>query len=517
MQNLIWISITIKKLSFGIVFLSLLFGCSPAQKHLNNTTKDSVFLEREIHITDSALFFDGKKLGHVRKSLNIKNDPAGKYDYQYGPSIVPHGDAIKVYKHYVFMTWYRGGKYDRHMMLSRLNLKTGKLQHITFPHQHSGLVGRWWIGETHNTIAVGISPKDETIHLVFDLHAYNRHSDTGGNGSFDKDYFRYAYSINGAASVEDSEFNLDLFVKDTSSHSTGENDFNHLSMTGAEDHAAHSKLTYPKFFLNDQGDLFFYIRQGTSHDGKGIFNHYKGNGIWHPFKSINKLNIKENGYAYNWSNYGRMKFANGKLGFAFQRRLNNKEDRYRYQNGVYFMYSDDPVGQSLWKNYKGEPITLPLIEAAPALVTEPGDWVTTQKKDQVRITGGFDWTITERGDVHIISRVKDAENKKTVNLHHYKPAGQDTFITTDQFVGANDIYTSGDKIYIIGLEAGQPYIESAKGGTNQFKRVYHGKKRAANFKKGVVNIADGKLYYYLLAEGNGDERTTYLQVIDLAH
>ncbi|WP_016956545.1 BNR-4 repeat-containing protein [Catenovulum agarivorans] len=480
------------------------------------SAKAAIELKQEIKITDSALFFDGKKMGNVHKSLDTVNDPNGKYNYQYGPAIAPHGDAIKTYKHYVFMTWYRGGKYDRHMMLSRLNLKTGQLKHIEFPHQHSGLVGRWWIGETHNTIAVGISPKDESIHLVFDLHAYNRHSDAGGYDDFSKDYFRYAYSLDGAAAVADHEFTLDLFVKDISAHSEGTNDYNHLSMTGDEDHDAHAKLTYPKFFLNGQGDLFFYIRQGTSHDGKGIFTSYKGNGLWRDFQSINKLNVKENGQQYNWSNYGNMKFANGKLGFAFQRRLNNKEDRYRYQNGVYFMYSDDPLGQTAWKSHKGQPIQLPLIDAAPAFVFEPGDLVKTQAKNQVVITGSFDWTITDRGDTHIISRVRDKENNADLYLHHYKPADHAEFITSSDFVGAENIYTSGDSIYIIGLENGQPYIEQATGGTNNFIRVYQGKKQATDFTKGVVYIADGKLYYYLLAEGEGDKRTTYLQVINLA-
>jgi len=82
-------------------------------------------------------------------------------------------------------------------------------------------------------------------------------------------------------------------------------------------------------------------------------------------------------------------------------------------------------------------------------------------------------------------------------------------------VGASKIYTSGDNIYIIGLENGQPFIERAEGGTNDFTRVYQGNQQAAKFTKGIVNITDGKLYYYLLAEGQGDKRTTYLQVIDL--
>jgi|TARA_Y100000296_G_scaffold84480_2_gene117924 hypothetical protein len=499
----------------SIISISLILqGCLSTSED-KSAPSQTPFLENEIKITDSALFFDGKKMGNVHKSLDSVNNQEGGYNYQYGSAISPHGDAIKTYKHYVFMTWYKGGKYDRHMMLSRLNLKNGQLKHIEFPHRHTGLVGRWWIGETHNTIAVGISPRDESIHLVFDVHAYSKHSDTGGNGSFEKDYFRYSYSVPGAASVQDDAFSLDLFVKDASVHSEGDSDYNHISMTGEENHAAFSKLTYPKFFQNGQGDLFFYIRQGTSHDGKGIFNRYIGNGIWSPFKSINKLNVKEDGLPYTWSNYGNMKFANNTLGFAFQRRLNNKEDKFRYQNGVYFMYSDNPLGLSDWKNYKGEPIQLPLIDASPALVVETGDWVKTQKKDSVYIVGGFDWTITDNGDVHIISRVQDKENKTVVNLHHYKPVGSKEFITSEDFVGANNIYTSGDNVYIIGLENGQPYIEQAKGGTNAFTRVYSGTKRSANFSKGVVHISEGKLYFYLLAEGSGDRRTTYLQVINL--
>lgn len=499
----------------GLCITTLLLLACSAEYETPAETQQTFFPDHEIKIADKALFFDGKRIDAVRTALQTKNDPEGQYDYKFGPALVPHGDAIKTYKHYVFMTWYEGGKNNRHMMLSRLNLKTGGLRHIKFPHQHTGFIGRWWIGETHNTIAVGISPKDETIHLVFDLHAYRRDSDTGGYDNFEKDYFRYAYSLDGAAAVSDEDFNLDLFVKDVSAHSEGPDDYNHLSMSGEEDHAAFSQLTYPKFFQNDQGDLFLYIRQGGSKNGKGVFNAYREQGKWSGFKSINKLKVTDDGEAFNWSNYGKMKFANGKLGFAFQRRLNNQDDRYLYQNGIYFLYTDDPTGQSQWKTYQDKLIDLPLIDATPALVAEPGDWVSTQEKNSVVITGGFDWTITEDDDVHIISRVKDTANNKTVNLHYYKPAGDAEFIASDDFVGAGRLYTSGGNIYTIGLENGQPYVEKAEGGTNKFTRIYHGTRQAATYTKGIVYIADGKLYYYLLAEGQGDKRTTYLQVIDL--
>ncbi|MEC8375997.1 MAG: hypothetical protein VX078_14485, partial [Pseudomonadota bacterium] len=125
----------------------------------------SVKLDTELLVTDNALFFNGNKV----KGSYTENNSDG-YDYIFGNALSPHGDCIKVYKHFVFMTWYQGGKNNRHVMLSRLNTKTGFVKTIQFPHQHTGFRGKWWLGETHNTIAVGISPVNDTIHLLYDMH-----------------------------------------------------------------------------------------------------------------------------------------------------------------------------------------------------------------------------------------------------------------------------------------------------------------------------------------------------------
>lgn len=114
-----------------ISIVLILQGCLSTSE-CKSVPDQTVFLEKEVKITDSALFFDGKKMGNVHRSLETENNRDGGYNYQYGSAISPHGDAIKTYKHYVFMTWYKGGKYNRHMMLSRLNLKNGQLRHIDF-------------------------------------------------------------------------------------------------------------------------------------------------------------------------------------------------------------------------------------------------------------------------------------------------------------------------------------------------------------------------------------------------
>lgn len=447
-------------------------------------------------VTQNALYFDGEQV--AAGSANTST----KYNYRFGNSISPHGDCIKSYKNYVFMTWYRGGKLDRHMMLTRYNMETGVLKTIEFPHQHTGHNGLWWIGETHNTIAVGVSPKNGTVHMVFDMHAY------GNSGKFMNDYFRYSYSVEGAAEVPDDEFTLDLFVKDPI-----DNDYRHCTMDGVRDAAHYSKFTYPKFFLNEQGDLFLTIRKGTSYDGGQAFIKYDSDQEkWGRFKLINKLG--ENTDGKKKSIYGNVKYVDGKIRIGFQRRLNDGTDKYKYQNGVYYAYSDDPTGASQWKNYKGEDVTIPLANSKDVMVYEPGDWVTTTQKDKVYIVGGFDWTVTERGDVHIVSLVKDNENNVSKSIHSYQPGGTGEFIHTTDFGGTGALYTSGNDVYLIGLRSGRVYVDKVEGGTNNFTSLYQAT-TGPKFSRGVVYIKDGKVYYYLKGSDNDDTHPTYLQIFDL--
>ena len=81
----------------------------------NLSMKAQVTFEKEIKITDIALHFDGNKVS----SDTAPNSTTG-YDYAFGPQISAHGDCIFTYKHYVSMTWYKGGKENRNMMLFRV-------------------------------------------------------------------------------------------------------------------------------------------------------------------------------------------------------------------------------------------------------------------------------------------------------------------------------------------------------------------------------------------------------------
>ncbi|WP_111977847.1 BNR-4 repeat-containing protein [Algibacillus agarilyticus] len=474
----------------------------------------AVTLEHQVKISDQGLHFDGVDLDYN----NVGTPDTGeKYDFFFGRNISAHGDAVKTYKHYVFMTWYRGGKDDRHVMLSRYNTQTGVVKTIEFPHQHTGFRGDPLVGESHNTIGLSVSPVNGTIHMVYDMHAYDNNNH---GGKFKDDFFRYSFSVPGTAEVADDDFTLNQFVKDTSSVSQGDDDYKHLTMTGdIADKGNFARLTYPKFFTNTDGTLLLYMRLGGNNNGGYVFNRYDAAAQkWSKFTAFNVVTAKNFGNDYNWGLYGNMKYVNGKLRVGFQQRSSDNSDRYKYQNGVYYAYSDHPEGFGEWKNHKGEPMTWPLVNSDEIKVLEPGDYISHTEANSVYIVGSFDWTVTAKGDVHFISLVRSTDRSRPdyeqVYLHSYKPAGADEFITTTDFTGASNIYTSGDNIYIIGLRNGYPYVEKAVGGTNDFVRIYE-QTEGIKFDHGTVHIKDGKVYYYLMERASGSAMPLHLQVIDL--
>lgn len=478
-----------------LVFFIVLSSC---------VLRAQVTLINEIKISDFGLHFDGSKVNSSASNTG-ENAP---YDYFFGKNISAHGDCIKSYNEYVFMTWYRGGKENRNVMLTRYNTITGTMATIEFPHRHTGYQNKWWIGESHNTIAVGISPINGTIHLLYDMHSYS--NTRPSDGSLNNDYFRYSYSIANAASLPDADFTLDKFVQNSN------NGYKHLGLNGVEDYNSFSALTYPKFFLNSSGDLFMYMREGGNNNGAYKFSKYEAStSTWSGFTHFNVLNAKnQSGITYNWGLYGDIKYVNGKMRIGFQRRSQNNSDKYQYQNGVYYAYSDDQNGFTGWKNHQGQSFSLPLYNADVIKVMEPGDYVQGTDVGALNIVQGFDWTVTENEDVHIISRVKDNQFNVTKYLHTYKPAGANDFITSEDFSGAEAIYTAGEDIFIIGLSGGRIFVEKAKGGTNDFTRVYQATS-GRTFDHGQVYIENGILYYYLMEKTSGNSQPLYLQVIDL--
>lgn len=472
---------------------------------INLGLKAQMTLLDEVKISDSGLHFNGNQVDGSEPNSGVD----APYDYFFGPKITVHGDCITTYNEYVFVTWYKGGKANRNVMLTRYNTSTGTMATIEFPHRHTGYQNKWWIGDSHNTIAVAVSPLNGTIHMIYDMHAY--YNGRPSDGSLSDDYFRYSYSIADAASVSDENFTLDQFVQ----NSTG--GYKHLSLKPWEDYNSFKELTYPQFFLNDAGDLFVYFRVGGNNNGAYKFSKYSAStSSWSNFTNFNYINAKNYGNNYNWGLYGSMDYVNGKIRIGFQQRSADATDEYQYQNGIYYAYSDNQDGYNGWKNHNGESFSIPLANPEIIKVYEPGDLFPSAGVDQVRIVDGFNWTVTDRGDLHLSSKVQYNPTGEITRVHCIKPTGDTEFTTTTDFSGGAS-YALGNKVALVGLDAnGRPSIKTANGGTNNFIKVYQ-TNSGRSFEHGKVHIKDGKLYYFLMENTNtgSSSRPIYLQIIDL--
>ncbi|WP_339753386.1 BNR-4 repeat-containing protein [Algoriphagus aquimarinus] len=455
---------------------------------LSNKSIGQVSLVSEILISDTGLYFDGDEVAPSQR-LEKLDRTDGRYDYAFGNRITPHGDCIATYGDYVFLTWYKGGKENRQVMLTRVNTKTNSRVNIEFTHKHTGFQNRWHIGESHNTIAVGISPKNETVHLLYDMHAYSPNRPSGG--SLTEDYFRYRMSVENAATLPDDEFTLDKFYPKK------------LYLKQGEDYTG---LTYPDFFVNDLGDLFVKMRVGGNDNGKFQIANYDG-GTWSGWKDYNVLNAKSApGINYNWGLYGYLQYLNGKFQIGYSIRKNDEE--FVYNNGFFYSYSDDPEGINDWHNYKGEKVSSPLVDPYEIFFYEPADVVP----GKVTITTSPSWTVTQRGDIHFMMNNVSGSGE-TRNVHSYKKASDSEFTHTTEFPGG-ELRSVGNELYLIGLENDRPIIRKAEGGTNDWTVVYK-EASGKRFRFGNLLIVDGILYFYLMETGSGSGQPIWLQTYDL--
>lgn len=468
------------KVRFIVLAWTMIVGNSHAE----------VTLLKSIKVSDAALYFDGDKVTHQG---DFEFPDREKYDFYFGSRITPHGDCIEVFEDFVFMTWYKGPEAERNVMLSRYNLRTGVLATIEFEHRHTGFQNNPHIGESHNTIAVGVSPIDGTVHLLYDMHSYG--PSRPADGSFKNDYFRYQVSVENAARVPDEEFDSSLFGP------------KRLYLKKGEDY---THLTYPFFHTNKEGELFVRIRRGGHNNGKYMLAKYDGN-EWSAFWDFNILDAVEEGYPHNWGLYGDLKFENGKLRAGFETRLAVPDDAFVANNGFYYAYSEDPDGRDRWFTHDGRSVALPIVDPDPLKFYEPGDVFPDAEPNTVFMAQGPDWTVTVDDSIHFVNDIKYKGQEK--NVHAYKKAGDTEFKTSTDFPGGQ-LYSVGSTVYLIGLEKGRPYFYAAPGGTNDWQLVYEATE-GLRFKHGNVFIKSGKVYYYLMESSSGSAQPIHLLIYDL--
>ncbi len=131
------------------------------------------------------------------------------------------------------------------MCLAKRKLPDGKWDILTFTDYD------FKSNDAHNTISMGICPKDGTIHLAFDHHGHPLH-------------YR-ASKKNVASTPETISWNEELFGPVISELEKGKP----------------FRLTYPRFLQTPDGDLqFFYRRGGSGRGDRMLVDYDPQNGTW---------------------------------------------------------------------------------------------------------------------------------------------------------------------------------------------------------------------------------------------
>ncbi len=151
-------------------------------------------------------------------------------------------DALVSHENYQYVAFYDA---DRQVCLARRKLPDGDWAVVRFPDYP------FKSNDAHNTISVGICPKDGTIHLAFDHHGHPLH---------------YRVSRKGAAnSPEDVTWDASLFGPITSELEKDKS----------------IRITYPRFWQTPDGGLQFCYRQGGSGNGDRMLVDYDAEtGAW---------------------------------------------------------------------------------------------------------------------------------------------------------------------------------------------------------------------------------------------
>jgi hypothetical protein len=141
--------------------------------------------------------------------------------------------------------WQYAAFWDQsgYVNLSRRQLPSGGWQNVRLTDYRTTST------DSHNVICVGISPRDGTIHLAFDMHS---------------NQFKYRRSAAGTATSPASA------VWSAGSFGAVQNSLAGTTM---------STVTYPQFFAAPDGTLQMAIRTGVSGNGDEVLYEY-GSGSW---------------------------------------------------------------------------------------------------------------------------------------------------------------------------------------------------------------------------------------------
>jgi len=265
-------------------------------------------------------------------------------------------DAVVTHRTHQYVAYYDA---KRHVCLARRQLPAGPWQIVRFTDYD------FQSNDAHNTISLGICPKDGSIHLAFDHHGHPLH---------------YRASQQGAAThPADVEWNADLFGPVTAELEKGKP----------------IRITYPRFWQTPDGGLQFCYRQGGSGNGDRMLVDYDAaTGTWRNTRQIDSSQgtFKD---ALGESK-SRCSYPNG-YGYGPAGKLHAtwvwREHAQGANHDLMYAYSED-AGRT-WLNNQGQ--TLP----EPAHLNSPGITVVNISR-AYGLMNTHGQAVDSHGRVHVV-------------------------------------------------------------------------------------------------------------------
>ena len=273
----------------------------------------------------------------AEKIADSEVDPlALTIDGRFGQSINGQAfqqDAVASHGEYQYVAYYDS---NRQVCIARRKLPHGDWQVIRFYDY------KFENDDAHNTISIGISPADGTLHMAFDHHVHPLH---------------YRVSKKGVATNPDTiKWQASLFspIRDT------------LNEFGRSEKIL--DVTYPRFFQTPSGGLQLRYRRGGSGDGDNMLVEYDADsGAWSHYWQIDSgagvyeddLNESPRRNAYtNGYDYG----PDGNLHTTWVWRENNGNGNAGNHD---LMYAYSENGGRSWVNNDGQDLKRPPYVHSP--------------------------------------------------------------------------------------------------------------------------------------------------------
>ncbi len=229
-------------------------------------------------------------------------------------------DAVVSHENYQYLAYYDA---KRQMCLGRRRLPTGHWEIIRFTDY------AFKSNDSHNTISLGICPKDGTIHLAFDHHGHPLH---------------YRVSQKHVASEpQKAVWDASLFGPITSELEKGKP----------------IALTYPRFWQTPNGGLQFCYRQGGAGRGDRILvDYHPMSGRW---VNTRQIDSRSGLFKDTWGESGsRCSYPNG-YDYGPHGKLHVtwvwREGSGNANHDLMYAYSEDQ-GET-WLNNKGQALRAP--------------------------------------------------------------------------------------------------------------------------------------------------------------